>query len=112
MFIEVILLGPRLNLHRHVPLETVDSEAAKRSVANSLKNACEADGKTLRGMPSGVSGYICPSDMASQLTPPRCRSAPGPVAVILGSSFDCPSWGRYDGLYTDVFELEDIHGRA
>ena len=50
----MILLGPRLNLHRHVPLEAVDSEAVKRSVANSLKNACEADGKTPSGIGSGV----------------------------------------------------------
>ena len=112
VFIGVSLFGPRLNLRRRVTLEAVDNGAAERTLTDSLRNACEADGKTLSGMPSGVSGYICPSDMASQLTPPRCRSAPGPVAVILGSSFDCPSWGRYDGLYTDVFELEDIHGRA
>ena len=35
-------------------METVDNEAAKRTVANSLKNACEADGKTPIGIGSGV----------------------------------------------------------
>ena len=108
----MILLGPHLILHRHVPLETVDNGAAERTLTDSLRNACEADGKTLSGMPSGVSGYICPSDMASQLTPPRYRSAPGPVAVILGPPFNCPCCGRYNGFYTDVSEQEDIHGRA
>ena len=112
VFIGVSLIGPRLNLRRHVTPEAVDNGAAERTLTDSLRNACEADGKTLSGMPSGVSGYICPSDMASQLTPPRCRSAPGPVAVILGPPFDCPCCGRYNGLYTDVSEPEDIHGRA
>ena len=112
MFIEVGLLGLRLNLRRHVPSEAVDNGAAERTFTDSLRNACEADGKTLSGMPSGVSGYICPSDMASQLMPPRYRSVPGPVAVILGPPFNCPCCGRYNGLYIDVPEQEDIYVRA
>ena len=93
VFIRVSLIGPRLNLRRHVTPKAVDNGAVERTLTDSLKSACGADGKTLSGMPSGVSRYICPSDMASKLTPPRYRSAPGPVAVILGPLFDCPSGG-------------------
>ena len=87
VFIEMGLLGSRLNLRRHVTPEAVGNGAAERTLTDNLKSACEADGKTLSGMPSGVQRYLCPSDKASQ-----CRSAPGPVAIILGPP-DCPSGG-------------------
>ena len=43
VFIKVGLLGPRLNLCRHVSLEAVDNGAAERTLNDSLKSACEAD---------------------------------------------------------------------
>ena len=52
VFIEVGLLGPRLNLRRHVPSEAVDNGADERTLTDSLKSACWADGKTLNGIGS------------------------------------------------------------
>ena len=48
VFIEVDLLGPRLRLRRHVPSEAVDDGADERTLADSLKSACEADEDTER----------------------------------------------------------------